>query len=113
MLSQLFSSAADHDRLLLPSGEARRRAPVMANPLNDDEPLLRTTLLPGLFRVLLRNLGRGFGDVGLFEVGRVFLAHPGGPRRLPSCAPTAVPPCRRWPSWKPRCPTSRGTLRPC
>jgi phenylalanyl-tRNA synthetase beta chain len=83
VLSQPFSSAADHDRLLLPADDPRRRAPVIANPLNDDEPLLRTTLLPGLFRVLLRNLGRGFGDVGLFEAGRVFLAHPGGPRTAP------------------------------
>ncbi|MFI5065519.1 MAG: phenylalanine--tRNA ligase subunit beta, partial [Streptosporangiales bacterium] len=83
VLSQPFGSAADHDRLLLPADDPRRRAPVIANPLNDDEPLLRTTLLPGLFRVLLRNLGRGFGDVGLFEAGRVFLAHPGGPRTAP------------------------------
>ena len=83
VLSQPFSSAADQDRLLLPADDPRRRAPVIANPLNDDEPLLRTTLLPGLFRVLVRNLGRGFGDVGLFEAGRVFLAHPGGPRTAP------------------------------
>ncbi len=83
VLSQPFSSTADHDRLLLPADDPRRRAPVIANPLNDDEPLLRTMLLPGLFRVLLRNLGRGFGDVGLFEAGRVFLAQPGGPRTAP------------------------------
>jgi len=83
VLSQPFSSAADHDRLLLPADDPRRRAPVVANPLNDDEPLLRTTLLPGLLRVLLRNIGRGFSDVGLFETGRVFRQHPNGPRTAP------------------------------
>ena len=83
VLSQPFSSAADHDRLLLPLDDPRRRAPRIANPLNDDEPLLRTTLLPGLLRVLTRNIGRGFGDIGLFESGQVFREPPGGPRTAP------------------------------
>jgi len=83
VLSTPFSSAADHDRLLLPPDDPRRRAPRVANPLSDDEPLLRTTLLPGLLRVLTRNIGRGFGDIGLFENGRVFRELPGGPRTAP------------------------------
>ena len=83
VLSQPFSSAADHDRLLLSLDDPRRRAPRIANPLNDDEPLLRTTLLPGLLRVLTRNIGRGFGDIGLFESGHVFREPPGGPRTAP------------------------------
>jgi phenylalanyl-tRNA synthetase beta chain len=83
VLSQPFSSAADFDRLLLPEDDPRRRAPMIANPLNDDEPLLRTMVLPGLLRVLVRNLGRGFADIGLFETGRVFLQHQGGPRTAP------------------------------
>jgi phenylalanyl-tRNA synthetase beta chain len=49
---------------------------VVANPLSDDEPLLRTTLLPGLLRVLARNAGRGFSDVALFETGLVFRPRP-------------------------------------
>ncbi len=83
VLSQPFGSAADFDRLLLPEDDPRRRAPVIANPLNDDEPLLRTMVLPGLLRVLVRNIGRGFTDIGLFETGRVFLQHQGGPRTAP------------------------------
>ena len=83
VLSQPFSSAADFDRLLLPGDDPRRRAAVIANPLNDDEPLMRTMVLPGLLRVLVRNIGRGFGDVGLFETGRVFLQHRNGPRVAP------------------------------
>ena len=83
VLSAPFSSAADFDRLLLPGDDPRRRAPKIANPLNDDEPLLRTMVLPGLLRVAVRNIGRGFADIGLFETGRVFLQHRGGPRTAP------------------------------
>jgi len=83
VLSQPFSSTTDFDRLLLPADDPRRRAPVIANPLNDDEPLMRTMVLPGLLRVLVRNIGRGFADVGLFETGRVFLQHRNGPRVAP------------------------------
>jgi phenylalanyl-tRNA synthetase beta chain len=78
VISQPFGSAADYDRLQLPGDDARRRAPRVANPLNEDEPFLRTTLLPGLLRVLARNIGRGFGDLALYEVGLVFRLGPGG-----------------------------------
>jgi phenylalanyl-tRNA synthetase beta chain len=83
VLSQPFGSAADHDRLLLPADDPRRRALAVANPLSDDEPLLRTTLLPGLLRVLARNAGRGFSDVALFEMGLVFRPRPGSPQVAP------------------------------
>jgi len=78
VLSQPFASAADYDRLLLPDGDPRRRAVRIANPLSEDEPFLRTTLLPGLLRVLARNTGRGFGDLALYEMGEVFRLRPGG-----------------------------------
>jgi phenylalanyl-tRNA synthetase beta chain len=78
VLSQPFSSAADCDRMQLPAEDARRRAVRIANPLSEDEPFLRTTLLPGLLRVLARNIGRGFGDLALYEMGLVFRLGTGG-----------------------------------
>jgi phenylalanyl-tRNA synthetase beta chain len=78
VLSQPFSSVADYDRMQLPGEDVRRRAVRIANPLSEDEPFLRTTLLPGLLRVLARNAGRGFGDLGLYEVGLVFRLGTGG-----------------------------------
>ena len=66
-----FGSAADFDRLQLPPEDPRRRAVLLANPIRDEEPQLRTTLLPGLFRVAGRNAGRGFADLSLFEIGNV------------------------------------------
>ena len=77
----------------------------LANPISEDEPLLRTTLLPGLLRVLARNVGRGFADVALYRDG------PGVPARAPagrgsprSCRWTAGRRPRRWPRWKRRLP---------
>jgi phenylalanyl-tRNA synthetase beta chain len=44
----------------------------LANPLSDEEPELRTTLLPGLLATLRRNVGRGADDLAIFEVGSVY-----------------------------------------
>ncbi|HME66365.1 MAG TPA: phenylalanine--tRNA ligase subunit beta, partial [Streptosporangiaceae bacterium] len=77
---------SDADRLGLPLEDLRRPAVVVANPLSEDEPLLRTTLLPGLFRVLARNIGRGFADTALFEIGLVFRPRPGAAPAAPILA---------------------------
>ncbi len=82
VLSQPFASVADFDKLQLPAEDPRRVAVRLSNPLNEDEPLMRTTLLPGLLRTLARNLGRGFSDVPLYEFGLVF-------RPRPNAAPVA------------------------
>jgi phenylalanyl-tRNA synthetase beta chain len=83
VLSFPFGSRADADLLGLPAQDPRRPAVVVANPLSEDEPLLRTTVLPGLFRVLARNVGRGFADTALFEIGLVFRPRPGAPASAP------------------------------
>jgi phenylalanyl-tRNA synthetase beta chain len=83
VLSHPFVSAADCDRLQLPADDRRRTALRLVNPLSEDEPLLRTTLLPGLLRVLARNAGRGFADLALYEMGLVFRPRPGSPGTAP------------------------------
>ncbi|NUW45663.1 phenylalanine--tRNA ligase subunit beta [Nonomuraea rhodomycinica] len=84
VLAYPFIGEADLDRLQLPADDARRRAARLVNPLADDEPLLRTTLLPGLLKTLARNVGRSFTDVALFESGAVYR-----PREdAPAVAPT-------------------------
>jgi len=83
VLSSPFASRSDADLLGLPPEDLRRPAVVVANPLSEDEPLLRTTLLPGLFRVLARNVGRGFADTALFEIGLVFRPRPGAADSAP------------------------------
>ena len=81
-----FAPAAEADSLMLAPEDPRRPAVKVANPLSEDQPQLRTTLLPGLFRTLVRNVGRGFTDIGLFETGQVFLPRPGAPGVAPILA---------------------------
>ncbi|WP_067793840.1 phenylalanine--tRNA ligase subunit beta [Actinomadura formosensis] len=78
-----FVAEKDLDGLQLPADDERRRTLRLANPMSEQEPLLRTTLLPGLLKVLALNVGRGFGDVALFEVGVVFRPRPDGPAVAP------------------------------
>ncbi|GGR43985.1 phenylalanine--tRNA ligase subunit beta [Streptomyces roseolus] len=60
------------DQLGLDADDARRRVVTLVNPLSDEEPALRTTLLPGLLGALRRNDSRGSHDLALFETGLVF-----------------------------------------
>jgi phenylalanyl-tRNA synthetase beta chain len=69
-----FIGEAVLDDLRIPADDERRAMVKLVNPLSDEEPALRTTLLPPLLVTLRRNLGRGTRDVALFEIGRVF--HP-------------------------------------
>jgi phenylalanyl-tRNA synthetase beta chain len=80
VLSYPFISPTALDVLGLPDSDPRRAALRLVNPLSDEEPLLRTTLLPPLLATLKRNLGRGQRDVALYEMGLVF--HP-SPVRTP------------------------------
>ncbi|WAX80925.1 phenylalanine--tRNA ligase subunit beta [Streptomyces sp. KMM 9044] len=60
------------DQLGLDADDPARRVVKLTNPLNDEEPALRTSLLPGLLGALRRNDGRGSHDLALFETGLVF-----------------------------------------
>jgi phenylalanyl-tRNA synthetase beta chain len=45
----------------------------LENPLAQEESVLRTSMLPGLLRALVTNQSHRHPDVGLFEIGHVFL----------------------------------------
>jgi phenylalanyl-tRNA synthetase beta chain len=79
------------DRLGYAADDPRRVAVRVANPLSEDEGYLRTSLLPGLLAAAARNASRGNPDVGLFEIGTVFL--PGAE----PVAPAPIPPVSRRP----------------
>lgn len=76
-LNTPFLSTGVFDQLGLDADDARRRVVTLVNPLSDEEPALRTSLLPGLLGALRRNDGRGSqgsqGGLALFETGLVFL----------------------------------------
>lgn len=72
VLSYPFVGEAELDALQLPADDPRRAAPRLANPLSEEQPSLRATLLPGLVTAARRNTSRGHGDLAVFELGRVF-----------------------------------------
>lgn len=51
---------------------ARAESYKIANPMSEDQPLLRPHLLPGLLEAAKRNYGRGFKDFAIFEMGLIF-----------------------------------------
>jgi phenylalanyl-tRNA synthetase beta chain len=85
VLNYPFVGDAVFDAFGLDASDPRRDTVKLVNPISDEEPGLRTTLLPGLLAALRRNVGRGNGDVALFEAGLVFLPKAGRPvaPRLP------------------------------
>jgi phenylalanyl-tRNA synthetase beta chain len=84
VLNYPFVGDAELDALGVPADDARRTALTLVNPISDEQPHLRTTLLPGLLATVRRNVGRGLHDVALFETGLVYQPRPGAsaPPRL-------------------------------
>ena len=71
------------DRQGIPAGDPRRDALRLRNPMADDAPWLRTSVLDTLLDVAGRNVSRSNADVAVFEVAKV--ARPAGtvPAGLP------------------------------
>ncbi|MFV0427586.1 MAG: phenylalanine--tRNA ligase subunit beta [Beutenbergiaceae bacterium] len=77
VLTYPFIGEQRFDQFGLPQADARRQAIRLANPLAQDAPLLRTSLLNTLVDAAVRNVGRGMSDVAIYEIGTV--ARPAGP----------------------------------
>lgn len=71
VLSYPFISEDVFDTELLGEKDVRRQAVRVANPLADDQPLLRTSLLDTLLGVAQRNIARGNEQCAIFETGLV------------------------------------------
>ncbi|MFI6643220.1 phenylalanine--tRNA ligase subunit beta [Streptomyces sp. NPDC050504] len=80
-LSYPFIGEQVFDQLGIAADDDLRKVVKLVNPLSDEEPALRTTLLPGLLAALRRNDGRGSHDLALFETGLVF--RPTGQEKKP------------------------------
>ena len=73
-----FTHPSLFDKLNVPEDSELRRAIPIMNPLTDEYPLVRTTLLTNLMENTVRNFSRKNEDVRLFEIAPVFL-----PKALP------------------------------
>jgi phenylalanyl-tRNA synthetase beta chain len=80
VLSYPFVSVGQLDDLGLPADDPRRTAVRLANPLSDEQNLMRTNLLVTLLATARRNVGRGSTDLAIFETGLVTLPRPAAPR---------------------------------
>jgi phenylalanyl-tRNA synthetase beta chain len=72
-----FTDPGQPGRLRIPTGDERAAGVVLANPLSEDQSVMRTTLLGSLLDIAQRNLARDADAVAFFESGRVYL--PGAP----------------------------------
>jgi len=68
-----FIGEADLDKLALSDGHAARDSISIVNPLNENEGIMRTTLLPGLLKAASAAIARKNQSARLYEIGAVFL----------------------------------------
>ena len=68
-----FTDPGQPGRLRIPADDERAGGVVLANPLSEDQSVMRTTVLGSLLDVAQRNLSRDADAIALFESGRVYL----------------------------------------
>ena len=73
VLNYPFVSLDQIESLGITSKDQRHNLVRLANPLSEDLPYLRTSLIPGLFEALSRNVSRGADNISLFEQGSVYI----------------------------------------
>lgn len=72
-----FVSARFFDMMRLPQDSPLRDAVRLANPLSEEQSIMRTMLSPGLLETLSRNLARKNSNLALSEMGSVFYPREG------------------------------------
>ena len=78
IISFAFTGNDTFDKLQVPTDSELRKAIPIMNPLTDENPLIRTTLLSSVLENAARNYSRKNEDIRLFEIAPVFL-----PKNLP------------------------------
>lgn len=76
-----FTAPEAAGKLLLTEEDPRRLAIKLANPLVDEQSVMKTTLLPGLLETTARNMNFRSLDLKLFEMRRVY--YPGVGEEMP------------------------------
>lgn len=95
-----FTAPDAAGKLLLNEDDPRRIAIKLANPLVDEQSVMRTTLLPGLLETTARNMNFRSLDLKLFEIRRVYLPGDGESMpREPLCIVGAITGSRDGDGW--------------
>ncbi len=77
IINYSFTDPGAADRLLLSADDPRRTVISLANPLVEEQSVMRTTLLPGLLETVSRNSKFRSLDLRFFEMRRVYLPRAG------------------------------------
>jgi phenylalanyl-tRNA synthetase beta chain len=81
VITYSFVSPKDIEALNVPPEHPLQHYLTLANPLSQDQSIMRTSLIPGLLLSAAQNHNHNNTDLKLFELGRVFLATMG--KQLP------------------------------
>jgi phenylalanyl-tRNA synthetase beta chain len=76
-----FTDPGAPGRLRITAGDLRADGVALANPLSEDQSVMRTTLLGSLLDIAQRNLARDADAIALFESGRVYLPLAASPEK--------------------------------
>jgi len=72
VINYSFISPRVFDMLLLPENSELRNPLRLANPLSEEQSVMRTLLLPGILDTVSRNMARKNSNMAFFEIGAVF-----------------------------------------
>ena len=86
VLNYPFVGDSEFDALRVAPSDVRRSSIRLANPMNDEQPYFRASLLPGLISAAKRNISRGNEDLFIFELGSVVRSGLGKAVARPSVA---------------------------
>jgi phenylalanyl-tRNA synthetase beta chain len=75
ILGWSFAAPSLVERLGIPPDDPRHRVVALANPMSEEQSVLRTSLLGPLLDNVERNRARGHEDVRLWQFGAIYLAH--------------------------------------
>ena len=65
-----FISPKSYDKILLP--EAEKRSVTLLNPLGEDTSVMRTTMIPSMAEIMVRNINNRTLSGRYFEIGRTY-----------------------------------------
>jgi len=77
VINYSFINPDAFDRIMLPDDHILRQVVKVANPLSEEQSVMRTTLLPGLLSTISRNAARRNYNLSFFELGAIFIPSQG------------------------------------
>ena len=73
-----FISASYYDKIRLPEDSPLRDSMKILNPLGEDSSIMRTTLLPSMLDILVRNYNSRNRNVKMYEIGKAYFKRADG-----------------------------------